>query len=199
MSSQPPKAGIRFPGELAARLANATTASLTTDALADRWIAVLEAAAFSPVRALVQPTSKPTQVSDELLATVKRVGPLLPQVAALFEIAVTEGGPAPKPLRPTRPTPQKKAAKPTTPRPPKQERHPEPAPAAQEQEPEQAQEPEQTQAHEPVPQPEQEPEHEPDAPADASAEVEAEATTPVEEPSVEPAPADEPVQETPEP
>ena len=52
---------------------------------------MLEAAAFSPVRTHVQPTAKPTQVSDELLATVKRVGPLLPQIAALFEIEVSQG------------------------------------------------------------------------------------------------------------
>ncbi len=111
LSSQPPKAGVRFPTELAGKLATATTANLTADAFADRWVAVLEAAAFSPVRAQVLPTAKPTQVNDELLATVKRVGPLLPQVAALFEIEVNQGAPAPKPLRPTRPAAPKKPAK----------------------------------------------------------------------------------------
>jgi len=124
LSSQPPKAGIRFPAELAAKLATATTANLTADALADRWTAVLEAAAFSPVRAQVQPTAKPAQVNDELLATVKRVGPLLPQIAALFDIEVSAGASAPKPLRPTRPVAAKKPAKAAPPRPPK------PAPAA---------------------------------------------------------------------
>ncbi|MEO7370004.1 MAG: hypothetical protein ABIZ69_04025, partial [Ilumatobacteraceae bacterium] len=120
LSSQPPKAGVRFPVELAAKLANATTGNLTSDALADRWVAVLEAAAFSPVRALIQPTAKPTQVGDELLATVKRVGPLLPQIAALFEIEVSQSATAPKPLRPTRPVAPKKAAKvPAPPRAPK--------------------------------------------------------------------------------
>ena len=80
---------MRFPSELAIKLATATTANLTADALPDRWVAVLEAAAFSPVRTHVLPTAKPTHVSDELLATVKRVGPLLPQIAALFEIEVS--------------------------------------------------------------------------------------------------------------
>ncbi len=120
LSSQPPKAGVRFPVELAGKLATATTANLTTDALPDRWVAVLEAAAFSPVRTHVQPTAKPTQVSDELLATVKRVGPLLPQIAALFEITVSQGASTPKPLRPTRPVAPKKPAKaPAPPRAPK--------------------------------------------------------------------------------
>ncbi len=116
LSSQPPKAGVRFPAELAGKLAAAATGNLTADAMPDRWVAVLEAVAFSPIRALVQPTEKPSQVNDELLATVKRVGPLLPQIAVLFGVDV-DAKAQPKPLRPTRPTtPAKKAApKPPTP------------------------------------------------------------------------------------
>ncbi len=102
LSSQPPKAGVRFPTELAGKLAAAATANLTTDALPDRWVAVLEAVAFSPIRSQVVPAEKPAQVNDELLATVKRLGSLLPQVAALFGIEV-DAKAQPKPLRPTRP------------------------------------------------------------------------------------------------
>ena len=101
LSSQPPKAGVRFPTELGSKLAAAATANLTTDALPERWIAVLEAAAFSPIRTMVKPTEKPTQVSDELMKTVKRVGPLLPAIAALFGVEVNAKA-QPKPLRPTR-------------------------------------------------------------------------------------------------
>jgi hypothetical protein len=126
LSSQPPKAGVRFPTELAGKLATATTANLSTDAFADRWVAVLEAAAFSPVRAQIQPTAKPTQVNDELLATVKRVGPLLPQIAALFEIEVSQGASAPKPLRPMRPAAPKKPSK--VPAPPRAAKPAAPAP-----------------------------------------------------------------------
>jgi len=103
LSSQPPKAGVRFPADVAALLAEATTANLTADALPDRWVAVLEAAAFSPVRAQVTPTVAPAQVSDELTATVRRLGPLLPQVATLLGIEVDPKAAQPKPLRPTRP------------------------------------------------------------------------------------------------
>ena len=110
LSSQPPKAGVPFPGELAGKLATAATASLTSDSMPDRWVAVLEAVAFSPIRSQVQPAEKPAQVSDELLATVKRVGSLLPQIAALFGINV-DAKAQPKPLRPTRPVgPAKKHA-----------------------------------------------------------------------------------------
>jgi hypothetical protein len=103
MSGQPPKAGMLFPAELGQRLTDATTASLTPDALPDRWSAVLEAAAFSPVRASVAPTALPTQVTDELRATVTRLAALLPKVATLFGVEPRTGGPTPKPLRPTRP------------------------------------------------------------------------------------------------
>ena len=51
LSSRPPKAGVRFPPELAGRLSQASLAALTADASSDRWVAVLEALAYSPVHA----------------------------------------------------------------------------------------------------------------------------------------------------
>ena len=110
LSSQPPKAGVMFPPELARRLSEAATAALQPDDPADRWIAVLEAVAFSPVRTLVAPTVAPTTVTDDLRATVLRLGPALPQIAALLGVEVPAGAPKPKPLRqqPTR----KRAGKP---------------------------------------------------------------------------------------
>ena len=125
LSSVPPKAGVPFPGALATRLGEATTASLQPGDGPDRWSAVLEAAAFSPVRSLVAPTAAPEQRSDELVATVRRLAPLLPQVAALFDIEVAarrrraqaaapddapprhpqEGRPQARPLAPPTPAP----------------------------------------------------------------------------------------------
>ena len=101
LSSVPPKAGVPFPGALAARLAEATTAALQPVDGPDRWSAVLEAAAFSPVRSLVAPTAPAEQRNDELLATVRRLAPLLPQIAALYGVEVPAGAAVPKPLRPT--------------------------------------------------------------------------------------------------
>ncbi|MFM8827410.1 MAG: hypothetical protein ACKOFT_10075 [Actinomycetota bacterium] len=102
LSSQPPKAGVPFPAALAAQLAAATTAALTIDAPADRWIALLEAAAFSPVRLQVNPVSPSSTVSPDLTKTVMRLGPLMPQVAALYGVVVDPKAPAPRPLRPQR-------------------------------------------------------------------------------------------------
>jgi hypothetical protein len=100
LSSQPPKAGVMFPPDMARRLGEAATQALQPDDSADRWIAVLEAAAFSPVRTLLAPTKGPSPVSDDLKKTVIRLGPPLPQIAAILEIEVPEGTPKPKPLRP---------------------------------------------------------------------------------------------------
>ncbi|HEX6656764.1 MAG TPA: hypothetical protein VF065_01705, partial [Ilumatobacter sp.] len=73
LSSQPPKAGVPFPSDIAQRLADSTNASLTPMDAADRWAAMLEAAAFSPIRLLVRPARKPDAASDELLVTVTRL------------------------------------------------------------------------------------------------------------------------------
>ena len=109
LSSQPPKAGVMFPPELARRLSEAATAALLPDDPADRWIAVLEATAFSPVRTLVVPTVAPTTITDDLRATTLRLGPALPQIAALLGVEVPAGAHKPKPLRqqPARKDPKK--------------------------------------------------------------------------------------------
>jgi hypothetical protein len=114
LSGQPPKAGALFPDELGRRLAEATSQSLVADALADRWIAVLEAVAFAPIRAQVTVTSKPETISPDLAKTVERLGTLLPQIATALGIAVASSNHAPKPLRAVRPPVKKLPPKPPT-------------------------------------------------------------------------------------
>jgi len=99
LSSQPPKAGVVFPADIATRLLDSTNATLTPIESPDRWIAVLEAAAFSPIRKMVTPMGAPTTVTDELRATVERIGPAMPQIAAMFGVEVPDGAPMPRPLR----------------------------------------------------------------------------------------------------
>lgn len=107
ISSEPPKAGQPFPAELGAKLAQAATLAMSSEKAPDRWIAILEAVAFSPVRAQVKPTSIPDNPGEALLATVKRVASLVPHIATQFGIVATAGTSAPRPLRPTRPIRQK--------------------------------------------------------------------------------------------
>jgi hypothetical protein len=128
LSSQPPKAGVPFPADIAQRLVDSTNAALAPIDGPDRWSAILEAAAFSPVRTMVRPAQKPDVVSDELATTVRRLAPALPLVAELFEIEVAPDAPMPKPQRPG---PRQRKGKDDQPRPraDKPARKPERAPA----------------------------------------------------------------------
>ena len=103
ISSEPPKAGQPFPADLGAQLAAAASASLASETVPDRFSAVLEAIAFSPVRGQVKLAAAPPTTNEAVLATVKRVAPLVPQVASIFGINVAPGAHSPRPLRPTRP------------------------------------------------------------------------------------------------
>lgn len=119
LSGQPPKAGAIFPDALGRRLGEATSASLVADALPDRWIAVLEAVAFAPIRSQVTVTSKPESLTPDLIKTVQRLGSLVPQIATALGVELSSSSTSsPKPLRPTRPAPKGTAAKKLPPRPP---------------------------------------------------------------------------------
>ena len=102
LSGEPPKAGVLFPVELGQQLAKAAADSLSNEASSDRWIAVLEALAFSPIRTAVKPLGAPQATTDALRQTVKRLAPLVPQIAILFAIEVKPGAQTPRPLRPPR-------------------------------------------------------------------------------------------------
>jgi hypothetical protein len=103
LSGEPPKAGVPFPVDLGQQLTKAAGESLSNEASADRWIAILEALAFSPIRTSVKPLGAPQATTDALRQTVKRLAPLVPQIAALFAIEVKPGAQTPRPLRPPRP------------------------------------------------------------------------------------------------
>ncbi len=105
VSSRPPKAGSPLPAELAAKLTEATVASLTPETGQDRYATVLDALAFSPVRTQVTPLGIPAEPSPELLAAVKKVAARLPQIASLFGIEATvppksRAGAKPRPPKP---------------------------------------------------------------------------------------------------
>ena len=106
LSSRPPKAGVRFPTELGARLTEATVGALTPDASSERWAAVVEALAYSPIRSMVTVAAPPTSITDELTSAITRVASLLPALATLLGITPPPPGsrsPSSRPQRPTRP------------------------------------------------------------------------------------------------
>jgi uncharacterized membrane protein YgcG len=86
LSSRPPKAGIPLPPPLAAKLSELVVGQLTPDTPSDRYAAVLDALAFSPVRAQPVPAQVPSSPSPALIEAVKRLGDRIPQIAAAFGV-----------------------------------------------------------------------------------------------------------------
>ena len=96
LSSRPPKAGAPLPAELATKLTEGAGAALTDDAAAERWVAVLDALAFAPVRDKVIPTSLPKDLHADVKATIARLATRIPKIAHIFEIAPDRNAPRPK-------------------------------------------------------------------------------------------------------
>jgi hypothetical protein len=109
VSSRPPKAGTPLPADLALKLTEQASAALTADAGPERWVAVLDALAFSPVRDKVIPTSIPAPLHEDVRATIARLATRIPKLAHIFEIAPDRNAPRPKTERRR---PKKAAAKP---------------------------------------------------------------------------------------
>ena len=103
-SSRPPKAGAPLPPDIAKRLAEAASASMTADTAPDRWGTVLDAVAYSPVRQQVTPVGLPNTVTDELRSTAKRLAKRVPQIAAMVNPPAAAPA-APKPPPPPAPAP----------------------------------------------------------------------------------------------
>lgn len=99
IAAQPPKAGSRPPEDLRPRLVALTLEQLTPLSTSDRWAVVLEALAFAPIHNEVVPTALPATVSPELTATVQRLAPAIPRIAALFGVEVNPKAAMPRPLR----------------------------------------------------------------------------------------------------
>lgn len=75
-----------LPGDLATRLATAVVDSVDENMTDDRWGALLDALAFSPVRALVELDHIPEKPSEELLNTLRAVAARLPELARKFGV-----------------------------------------------------------------------------------------------------------------
>ncbi len=89
LSSRPPKAGVPLPQDIVNRLTEAANAALASDTPPKRWITVLGAVAFSPVRRTVQPQGVPENPDKELLAEVTKLSERVPHIAALFGVEPT--------------------------------------------------------------------------------------------------------------
>jgi hypothetical protein len=106
IASRPPDPAMRFPAELGARLAEAASHALGPEAPPDRWLAVLDAVAVSPVRRSVQPAGLPPEPPDAFVSTLKTLVPRVPALGPLVGIEPSKGPPPPPGKRiPHRPPP----------------------------------------------------------------------------------------------
>jgi hypothetical protein len=108
LSSRPPKAGAPLPADLANRLIEQAGAALTADAAPERWVAVLDALAFAPVRDKVIPTSLPTgDLHEDVRSTIARLATRIPKIAHIFEVTSDPSAPRPKVERRRPPKPKR--------------------------------------------------------------------------------------------
>ncbi|MEZ5228408.1 MAG: hypothetical protein R2710_17565, partial [Acidimicrobiales bacterium] len=103
------KAGAPIPAELATKLTEAASAALSADIAPDRWAAVVDALAYSPVRGGVTPAGYPAEPTPELLEAVKRIADRVPDIATHFGIDPAEAA-SKKRRRPKRDNAKKKSA-----------------------------------------------------------------------------------------
>jgi hypothetical protein len=100
LSAQPPEPTARFPAALVERLAASAGAAMTSTTPTERWLAILEAAAGSPIRRQIHPEGLPEDPSGEILRKARVAAGSLPALAPLLGLSMP---PPPKPLRPARP------------------------------------------------------------------------------------------------
>ncbi|MGQ0432863.1 MAG: hypothetical protein ACT452_10725 [Microthrixaceae bacterium] len=121
VSSRPPKAGAPLPAEISTRLIEGAGEALTADAAPERWVAVLDALAFAPVRDKVIPASLPKELHADVQATIARLATRIPKIAHIFEITPDRSAPRPKVERRRPPKPKLDKPKPAKPGKPTQD------------------------------------------------------------------------------
>ena len=104
LSSRPPKAGAPLPPPLIDAMVKVTNEALSAESASGRWVALLDALAFSPIRQRVTPVSVPAEPSEELQAKIAKLKGKLPNIAAAFAPASAIPPPS-APIPPPAPAP----------------------------------------------------------------------------------------------
>ncbi len=87
-ATQPPDPTTRLPADVALTLSEAAGAGLSPDVSAERWLALLDAVAESPLRRSVHPVGLPTGADPATVEHAKRLSGRVPALAALLGIAM---------------------------------------------------------------------------------------------------------------
>ena len=85
--ARPPEPAARMDAELTQRLSDAAGEAMAPDTPADRWLALLDAVAASPVRRSVKPAGLPADPSPELRRAAHQQSGRIPALAAMLGIS----------------------------------------------------------------------------------------------------------------
>lgn len=94
LSVRAPDPATRLDADRAKKLADAASAAMTPDIDSDRWLALLEAVAASPVRRLVKPVALPTEPTEALVHLATQESSRIP---ALVQMLGLKMPPPPRP------------------------------------------------------------------------------------------------------
>jgi hypothetical protein len=98
LSARPPDPAARMDPELSQRLTDAAGAAMSPDAPSDRWAALLDAVAVSPVRRSVQPVGLPADAPPDLRRSAHQHSGSIPALARLLGVSIPPP-PVPTPTR----------------------------------------------------------------------------------------------------
>ncbi len=98
LAGRPPEPQTRVGAELAERLSEVAGQGMAADTPPDRWAALLDAVAASPMRRTVKPAGLPREVTPELLRAAHQQSGRVPALAPMLGISIP---PPPGPPRPT--------------------------------------------------------------------------------------------------
>jgi hypothetical protein len=115
LSARPPDPAARLDPELGQRLTDAAGAAMSPDTPADRWVALLDAVAVSPVRRSVQPVGLPADAPPDLKRSAHQHSGSIPALAKLLGVSM----PPPPVPAPTRRRPDSGATGPRRSKPPR--------------------------------------------------------------------------------
>jgi hypothetical protein len=100
LAGRPPEPAARLEPGLTERLSDAAAQAMAPDTPADRWLALIDAVAASPVRRTVKPVGLPNEPSPDLRRAAQQQSGRIPALAAMLGIAIP---PPPTPMTARRP------------------------------------------------------------------------------------------------
>ncbi|MBW3614572.1 MAG: hypothetical protein KY439_04580 [Actinobacteria bacterium] len=128
IASRTPDPAMRLPADLALRLGGAASEAMAADTPPERWLALLEAVADSPVRTTVKPAALPSEPGEPLLQVARQHAGRVPALTSLLGISMP---PPPGPARPRASRPAGRPQRPIPPPPRPAVGQPDPSPADQ--------------------------------------------------------------------